>query len=133
MYPGVEDIYRRFKDDAVFLGVYVREAHPTDGWKMESNAKVGVTVAQPKTFAERTDVAQQCHRLLKPSIPLLVDEIDAGLHYTVMQEMWQFLYQCAKKYAWALPGRCGIGLGLRRRCHCTCFRRGRGTWCRWRY
>ena len=29
---------------------------------------------------------------------LLVDEIDAGLHYTVMQEMWQFLYQCAKKY-----------------------------------
>ena len=76
MYPGVEDIYRRFKDDAVFLGVYVREAHPTDGWKMESNAKVGVTVAQPKTYAERTDVAQQCHRLLKPSIPLLVDEID---------------------------------------------------------
>lgn len=76
MYPGVEDIYRRFKDDAVFLGVYVREAHPTDGWKMESNARVGVTVAQPKTFAERTDVAQQCHRLLKPSIPLLVDEID---------------------------------------------------------
>ena len=76
MYPGVEDIYRRFKDDAVFLGVYVREAHPTDGWRMESNAKVGVTVAQPKTFAERTDVAQQCHRLLKPSIPLLVDEID---------------------------------------------------------
>ncbi len=76
MYPGVEEIHRRFKDDAVFLGVYVREAHPTDGWKMESNAKVGVTVAQPKTFAERTEVAQQCHRLLKPSIPLLVDEID---------------------------------------------------------
>ena len=76
MYPGVEDVYRRFKDDAVFLGVYVREAHPTDGWKMESNAKVGVSIAQPKTFAERTDVAQQCHRLLKPSIPLLVDEID---------------------------------------------------------
>ena len=43
---------------------------------MESNAKVGVTVVQPKTFNERTEVAQQCHRLLKPSIPLLVDEID---------------------------------------------------------
>ena len=49
MYPGVEDVYRRFKDNAVFLGIYVREAHPTDGWKMESNTKVGVSVAQPKT------------------------------------------------------------------------------------
>ena len=76
MYPGVEDVYRRFKDDAVFLGVYVREAHPIDGWKMDSNAKVGVEVTQPKTYGERTAVAQQCHRLLKPSIPLLVDEID---------------------------------------------------------
>ena len=76
MYPGVESVYRRFKDDAVFLGVYVREAHPTDGWKMESNAKAGVAVAQPKTYAERTAVAQQCHQLLKPTIPLLVDDID---------------------------------------------------------
>ena len=75
MYPGVEDVSRRFKEDAVFLGVYVREAHPTDGWKMESNARVGVTVTQPKNYAERVDVAQQCHRLLKPSIPLLIDDI----------------------------------------------------------
>ena len=76
MYAGVEDIYGRFKDDAVFLGVYVREAHPTDGWKMDSNAKVGVSVAQPKTYAERKAVAEQCHSLLKYSIPLLVDEIN---------------------------------------------------------
>ena len=76
MYPGVETISQRFKDEAVFLGIYVREAHPTDGWKMESNARVGVAVAQPKTYAERTTVAQQCHQLLKPTIPLLVDEID---------------------------------------------------------
>ena len=76
MYQSVEDVYRRFKNDAVFLGVYVREAHPTDGWKMDSNAKVGVSVAQPKTYEQRTAVASQCHALLKPSIPLLVDEID---------------------------------------------------------
>lgn len=76
MYAGIEDIYGRFKDDAVFIGVYVREAHPTDGWKMESNAKVGVSVAQPKTYEERKEVASQCHSLLKYSIPLLVDEID---------------------------------------------------------
>jgi thiol-disulfide isomerase/thioredoxin len=76
MYPGVETVYRRFKGDAIFLGVYVREAHPTDGWKMESNTKVGVAVTQPKTYAERIAVAEQCHQLLKPTIPLLVDDIE---------------------------------------------------------
>lgn len=76
IFPGVEKVRQRFKDEAVFLGVYVREAHPTDGWKMESNAKVGVAVAQPKSYAERTAVAQQCHQLLKPTMPLLVDDID---------------------------------------------------------
>lgn len=76
MYPGVESVYRRFKDDAIFLGIYVREAHPTDGWKMELNTKAGVAVTQPKTYAERVAVAEQCHQLLKPTIPLLVDDIE---------------------------------------------------------
>ncbi len=29
---------------------------------------------------------------------LLVDEIDTGLHHTVMKEMWKFLYNTAEKY-----------------------------------
>jgi hypothetical protein len=43
---------------------------------MESNARVGFAVAQPKSFAERNAVAQKCHRLLNGRIPLLVDEIE---------------------------------------------------------
>jgi hypothetical protein len=76
MFPGVDAVRRRFADEAVFLAVYVREAHPTDGWKMESNTRLGIAVAQPKTFAERTSVATQCQALLKPGMPLLVDEIN---------------------------------------------------------
>ncbi|MBS0201361.1 MAG: deiodinase family protein [Planctomycetes bacterium] len=76
IFPGVEKVRQRFQEEAVFLGIYVREAHPTDGWKMESNARVGVAVAQPKTYAERAAVAQQCHQMLKPTMPLLVDDID---------------------------------------------------------
>lgn len=76
MFPGVEAIHKRFADEATFIAVYVREAHPTDGWKMESNNRVGVAVAQPKTLAERAAVATQCHALLQPSMPLLVDEIN---------------------------------------------------------
>ena len=31
--------------------VYVQEAHPTNGWRMESNDRVGVANAQPSTYA----------------------------------------------------------------------------------
>ena len=67
---------KRFGDEVAFVGVYVREAHPTDGWRMASNDKAGVAFAQPKTFAERRKVASQCCAALKMSIPLLVDTID---------------------------------------------------------
>jgi hypothetical protein len=76
LFPGVEEIHTRFADEATFIAVYVREAHPTDGWKMESNNRVGVAVAQPKTYDERAAVATQCHKLLKYKMPLLVDEIN---------------------------------------------------------
>ncbi len=76
MYSEVDEIARRYRDQAVFLGVYVREAHPTDGWKMQTNEKVGVSVAQPKSLLERTAVAQQCFVRLKPSLPWLVDDVD---------------------------------------------------------
>ena len=29
---------------------------------------------------------------------LLVDEIDTGLHHTVMKDMWKFLYDAAEQY-----------------------------------
>ncbi len=29
---------------------------------------------------------------------LLIDEIDTGLHHTVMEGMWRFLYECSKRY-----------------------------------
>lgn len=75
LFPGVNDLAQRYKDDAIFLAVYVREAHPTDGWHMESNARLGVKVAQPQTQTERISVAQQCHSKLSFSMPLLIDEI----------------------------------------------------------
>lgn len=76
MYSTVEAVRERQKEHADFLFIYVREAHPTDGWVMKSNEKVGVAVAQPTTFEERSAVAQQCAAKLKPSIPLLVDDVD---------------------------------------------------------
>jgi len=75
-YPMVDELCQRYKDDAIFLSVYVREAHPSDGWAMLQNSEVGVDVAQPRTFDERVAVAQVCHTKLNYSMPLLVDEIN---------------------------------------------------------
>ncbi|MFN9718593.1 MAG: deiodinase family protein [Planctomycetota bacterium] len=76
MYSTVEAVRERQKSNADFLFIYVREAHPTDGWAMKSNENVGVAVAQPTTYHERSAVAEQCAAKLKPSIPLLVDDIE---------------------------------------------------------
>ncbi len=75
-YPDVDAVYQRYKDDAVFVMVYVREAHPTDGWKMDSNAKAGIAVKQPTSYADRVKVCDQFCGKLKPSMPVVVDAID---------------------------------------------------------
>ena len=76
MYSEVENVIGRYRDRAEFLMVYVREAHPSDGWAMESNAKVGVAVTQPKSNDERAKVCQQFQTKLKPTIPVVVDGVD---------------------------------------------------------
>ncbi len=83
---NIEKLYRRYKDRATFVMVYVRDAHPTDGWRMESNDRLGAVTAQPKTYDERVAVAQKCGRVLALGFPMLVDTIDdaVGAHYSGM-------------------------------------------------
>jgi hypothetical protein len=82
----VEKLYQRYRDRATFLMIYVREAHPTDGWHMESNARVQVALAQPTTYSGRAEVAQTCRRLLDFEMPFLVDTIEdtVGTRYSGM-------------------------------------------------
>ena len=67
---------RRYADKVEFIAVYVREAHPTDGWRMPSNDRVGVTFVQPKNVLERVEVAEKCCQSLAMSMPLLVDDVN---------------------------------------------------------
>jgi alkylhydroperoxidase family enzyme len=67
---------RRLGNSVEFLNVYVREAHPTDGWRMSSNDKMGIEFAQPTTKNERDDVAAKCCQALHMTMPLLVDDLD---------------------------------------------------------
>ena len=83
---NVEKLFRRYGDRATFAMVYVREAHPTDGWRMESNDRADVTLAQPRTYDERAEVARACGARLKLGFPMLVDGIDdpVGARYSGM-------------------------------------------------
>jgi hypothetical protein len=79
---------RRYGDRVEFVGVYVREAHPTDGWREPGNDEAGISIAQPKTTADRTTVAARCCQALHVTMPLLVDEIDdrVGHQYSGMPD-----------------------------------------------
>jgi hypothetical protein len=69
-------MHRRYGDRVAFLAVYVREAHPSDGWRMVSNDRAGIVVKQPTEQAEREQVAQRCCTSLAVTMPMVVDGLD---------------------------------------------------------
>jgi thiol-disulfide isomerase/thioredoxin len=83
---NIEKLYRQYRDRATFVMVYVREAHPIDGWQLESNIRLGVSLPQPRNYEERVKVAQTCSSRLGLSMPMLVDTIDdsVGARYSGM-------------------------------------------------
>ncbi len=56
--------------------VYIREAHPSDGWAMPQNERQGISVKDPKTLTERASVAEKACTLLKIKLPCVVDGMD---------------------------------------------------------
>ncbi|MFO1064949.1 MAG: deiodinase family protein [Pirellulales bacterium] len=83
---NIEWLYSQYKDRADIYVVYVREAHPSDGWHMEVNESKGIHIPQPKNNDERRSVAQTCKSHLDLSVPMLIDTIDdqAGSAYSAM-------------------------------------------------
>jgi Iodothyronine deiodinase len=59
-----------------FFVIYIREAHPTDEWLVESNEHDKVLYAQPTTLNERTAVSNACALRLELTIPILIDDPD---------------------------------------------------------
>jgi len=69
-------MYRTYRDRAVFLMIYIKEAHPQDGWQAAKNTKTGVVYNQPKTAEERGKIAHACRTTLQLDIPFVLDTID---------------------------------------------------------
>jgi type I thyroxine 5'-deiodinase len=69
-----------------FLVIYIREAHPVDGWWLGgglsgmvlrlSGSKAAMDIYDPQTLLERRQVAAKCEASLAYDILTLVDDID---------------------------------------------------------
>ena len=59
-----------------FVVVYIREAHPEEGWILPENRRSGVAIHEPTTNEERQAVAASCSANLKMTMPTVIDEVD---------------------------------------------------------
>ena len=75
----IEAIRDRFAGQVEFFVVYVREAHPTDGWQVDANVQDEVYHRQHQSYDEREGVAQACSIGLDISMPILVEEMDNAI------------------------------------------------------
>ena len=72
----LEQLHDRHGDEVAFFIVYIREAHPEDGWVLEDNRDEGIAVADPVSLGERAAAAEACALRLRTSIPVLLDDLD---------------------------------------------------------
>ena len=62
-----------------FLAVYIREAHPEEGWILPENRRSGLAVHEPTSDEERRGVASTCATNLRLKMPMVVDGVDNGV------------------------------------------------------
>lgn len=59
--------------------VYIREAHPEEGWVVSMNRDEGIEINDPTSNKERLNVAASCAINLKIRMPVVVDDVDDNI------------------------------------------------------
>ena len=72
----LNELYHAYKDRVQFYLVYIREAHPDNGWQVPNNLIENIIYDEPTTDDERTEVAASCQIDLGIEMPMLIDRID---------------------------------------------------------
>jgi len=72
----LHQLWEKWSDKVEFMVVYIREAHPEEGWVVTQNRDEDIMVNDPTTTEERVEVAQACAISLKIRMPVIVDEVD---------------------------------------------------------
>lgn len=98
----LNQLHAKYKDRVQFYIVYIREAHPHDGWRVPNNLIEKIIYNEPTTDAERTTVASACQIDLDLHMPMLVDGMDNDIDIKyVGLPMRLFLVDAAGKIAYA--------------------------------
>lgn len=74
---SLRDLYQAYGDRVTFLVVYIREAHPIDGWHLER----GPDMMDPTTIEERRAAAGECEAAMAYGIKTYVDEMDDAVMF----------------------------------------------------
>lgn len=75
----LHELHETYGDRVDFLVVYIREAHPEDGWVVTMNRDEDIRVQDPTTDSEREEVAASCALRLQIKMPVVIDPIDDRL------------------------------------------------------
>lgn len=113
---SIQQIYEQYHQDVQFISIYIREAHPKDGWWLGNKltkkliqrifgSKVSMEHYDPKTIEERRAVAGECENALRYGIRTYVDEMDDRVNHAYAA--WP-----TRLYLVGLNGRVVYGGGL---------------------
>ena len=72
----MEALQKKYGDRVRFVTLYIKEAHPTDEWQMDSNVTEGVCYPQPTSLADRVRIANDFVKRFHYAIPMMVDPIE---------------------------------------------------------
>ena len=72
----LHELWEQHRDQVDFVVVYIREAHPEDGWVLTMNREQEIVLDDPTSNEERLEVASSCAIGLKIRMPVVVDDID---------------------------------------------------------
>ncbi len=67
---SLRDLYKTYHNHVEFLVIYIREAHPVDGWHMGSH-----NILDPQTIEERRKLAGECETAMQYGIRTYVDKM----------------------------------------------------------
>lgn len=88
----LHELYEQYHEQIQFLNIYIREAHPIDGWWLGRRLtrklltthfpKASMDHYDPKTIEERRAIAGECETALQYGIHTYVDEMDDYVNNT---------------------------------------------------
>lgn len=75
------EIYAELHERMKFLLIYIREAHPEDGWRVGINQTQGIVYTQPTTTGARAAIAGACMTQHSIRMPVALDDMQNSINH----------------------------------------------------